>query len=89
MENSNSSPGRSASGSNTPSEQRALDAEKRAAWRQARMRELEEDALKAQVVIAQVKAISATSLEGTSLSDEDRKVMAKDHLSNTATKLTA
>ncbi|XP_028404965.1 protein scribble homolog isoform X2 [Dendronephthya gigantea] len=87
--NSPSSLGRSPSGSLTPSEQRALDAEKRAAWRQARMRELEEDALKAQVVIAQVKAMSATSLEGTSLSDEDRKIPPTDHLNNTSTKLTA
>ncbi|CAB3986484.1 scribble homolog isoform X1, partial [Paramuricea clavata] len=87
--NSVASPGRSPSGSLTPSEQRALDAEKRAAWRQARMRELEEDALKAQVVIAQVKAMSATSLEGTSLSDEDRKIPPTDHLNNASTKLTA
>ena len=87
--NSVSSPGRSPSGNITPSEQRALDAEKRAAWRQARMRELEEDALKAQVVIAQVKAMSATSLEGTSLSEEDRKIPPTDHLNNTSTKLTA
>ena len=86
--NSVSSPVRSPSGSLTPSEQRAFDAEKRAAWRQARMRELEEDALKAQVVIAQVKAMSATSLEGTSLSDEDRKIPPTDHLNNTSAKLT-
>lgn len=78
---------RSPSGNITPSEQRALDAEKRAAWRQARMRELEEDALKAQVVIAQVKAMSATSLEGTSLPDDDRTVSPTDHLNNTSTKL--
>lgn len=88
-QNSVSSPVRSPSGSLTPSEQRALDAEKRAAWRQARMRELEEDALKAQVVIAQVKAMSATSLEGTSLPDDDRTVPPTDHLNNTSTKLIA
>ncbi|XP_046858216.1 protein scribble homolog isoform X2 [Xenia sp. Carnegie-2017] len=87
--NSVPSPSRSSTGSVTPSEQRALEAEKRAAWRQARMRELEEDALKAQVVIAQVKAMSASSLEGT-LSDDDRKHPTPDHLNNTtSTKLTA
>lgn len=53
------------------------------------MRELEEDALKAQVVIAQVKAMSTTSLEGSSLSDDDRKVPPTDHLNNTSTKLIA
>lgn len=52
------------------------------------MRELEEDALKAQVVIAQVKAMSANSLEETSLSDEDRKIPPTDHLNNTSAKLT-
>ena len=87
--NSVPSPSRSSTGSVTPSEQRALEAEKRAAWRQARMRELEEDALKAQVVIAQVKAMSASSLEGT-LSDDDRKHTTPDHLNNTTSaKLTA
>ncbi|XP_073992642.1 scribble planar cell polarity protein isoform X10 [Rhodnius prolixus] len=35
----------------TPAEQRALKAEKRAAWRQARLKSLEQDALQAQMVI--------------------------------------
>ena len=48
----------------TAAEKRALEAEKRAAWRQQRMKELEEDAMRAQVVISQVKAMSASSLEG-------------------------
>ncbi|XP_078585633.1 protein scribble homolog isoform X50 [Branchiostoma floridae x Branchiostoma japonicum] len=39
----------------SPAEERARQAEKRAAWRQARMKSLEEDALKAQMVIAKVK----------------------------------
>ena len=47
----------------TAAEKRALEAEKRAAWRQQRMKELEEDAMRAQVVISQVKAMSASSLE--------------------------
>uniref|UniRef100_A0A3P8WU11 Scribble planar cell polarity protein n=1 Tax=Cynoglossus semilaevis TaxID=244447 RepID=A0A3P8WU11_CYNSE len=36
----------------SPSEKRALEAEKRAMWRAARMKSLEQDALKAQMVIA-------------------------------------
>ena len=56
----------------TAAELRAMEAEKRAAWRQARMKALEEDAIKAQVVIAQVKALSSSSLEGSSVSDTDR-----------------
>ena len=71
----------------TPSEQRALDAEKRAAWREARMKELEEDAMKAQVVIAQVKAMSASSLEGNSHSDEDRKVSSPKKTINNSARL--
>lgn len=64
----------------TAAEKRALEAEKRAAMRQQRMRELEEDALKAQVVIAQVKAMSASSLETLAINspDADRKSSASD-----------
>lgn len=51
------------------------------------MKELEEDAMKAQVVIAQVKAMSATSLEGTSLSDEDKKVSSPDRLVNNSSRI--
>ncbi|XP_013926774.1 PREDICTED: protein scribble homolog [Thamnophis sirtalis] len=36
----------------SPAERRALEAEKRAMWRAARMKSLEQDALKAQMVIA-------------------------------------
>ncbi|KAK3743341.1 hypothetical protein QZH41_013908 [Actinostola sp. cb2023] len=53
------------------SEKRAIEAEKRALWRKERMRELEEDALKAQIVIAQVKAMSASSLESLPLGSPD------------------
>lgn len=49
-----------------------MEAEQRAVMRQARMKALEEDAMKAQVVIAQVKALSSSSLEGSSVSDTDR-----------------
>ena len=50
------------------SEQRAIDAEKRAKWRQQRMEALENDAKKAQAVIMKHKALSSTSLEGGALS---------------------
>lgn len=64
----------------TAAEKRALEAEKRAALRQQRMRELEEDALKAQVVIAQVKAMSASSLETLAITspDADKKTTTLD-----------
>ncbi|XP_063252637.1 protein scribble homolog isoform X6 [Prinia subflava] len=39
----------------SPAEKRALEAEKRAMWRAARMKSLEQDALKAQMVIAKSK----------------------------------
>uniref|UniRef100_A0A8C8S669 Protein scribble homolog n=1 Tax=Pelusios castaneus TaxID=367368 RepID=A0A8C8S669_9SAUR len=39
----------------SPAERRALEAEKRAMWRAARMKSLEQDALKAQMVIAKSK----------------------------------
>lgn len=42
----------------TPAQRRALEAEKRAAWRQARLKSLEDDAMRAQMVIAKVKEIT-------------------------------
>ena len=57
------------------SEQRAIDAEKRAKWRQQRMEALENDAKKAQAVIMKHKALSSTSLESGALSaGEDNEV---------------
>ncbi len=56
----------------TAAELRAIESEKKAAFRQARMKALEEDALKAQAVIAQVKALSTSSLEGSVVSDSDK-----------------
>ncbi|XP_072158237.1 protein lap4 isoform X14 [Bemisia tabaci] len=41
-------------------EQRALNAEKRAAWRQARLKSLEQDALQAQIVIKKISEMSET-----------------------------
>lgn len=63
----------------TAAERRALEAEKRAAMRQQRMRELEEDAMKAQVVIAQVKAMSASSLETLAINSPDAERKASDN----------
>ncbi|XP_012268422.2 protein lap4 isoform X3 [Athalia rosae] len=45
----------------TPAEQRALRAEKRAAWRQARLKSLEQDALQAQLVIKKMNEMMDTS----------------------------
>ncbi|KAL6446022.1 hypothetical protein ACFW04_001000 [Cataglyphis niger] len=45
----------------SPAEQRALRAEKRAAWRQARLKSLEQDALQAQMVIKKMSEIMDTS----------------------------
>ena len=42
----------------TPNQRRALEAEKRALWRQARLKSLEDDAMKAQMVMARVKEMS-------------------------------
>ncbi|XP_066930968.1 protein scribble homolog isoform X3 [Clytia hemisphaerica] len=57
------------------SEQRAIDAEKRAKWRQQRMEALENDAKKAQAVIMKHKALSSTSLESGALSaGEDNEI---------------
>lgn len=59
----------------TPSaaEQRAINAEKRAEWRKERMAALDNDAKKAQVVIAQAKALSTSSLEGSCVSDSEER----------------
>ncbi|KAK0094777.1 hypothetical protein PV326_010016 [Microctonus aethiopoides] len=45
----------------SPAEQRALKAEKRAAWRQARLKSLEQDALQAQMVIKKMSEMMDTS----------------------------
>ncbi|XP_028047401.1 protein lap4 isoform X4 [Monomorium pharaonis] len=45
----------------SPAEQRALRAEKRAAWRQARLKSLEQDALQAQIVIRKMSEIMDTA----------------------------
>nr|XP_012142079.1 PREDICTED: protein lap4 isoform X4 [Megachile rotundata] len=45
----------------SPAEQRALRAEKRAAWRQARLKSLEQDALQAQIVIKKMSEMMDTA----------------------------
>lgn len=42
----------------TPNQRRALEAEKRALWRQARLKSLEDDAMRAQMVMQKVKEMS-------------------------------
>ncbi|XP_037078732.1 LOW QUALITY PROTEIN: protein scribble homolog, partial [Pollicipes pollicipes] len=44
----------------SPAEWRALQAEKRAAWRQARLKSLEQDALQAQIVIRKMSELTET-----------------------------
>lgn len=56
------------------SDQRAIDAEKRAKWRQQRMEALENDAKKAQAVIMKHKALSSTSLEASSAGEDTENV---------------
>ncbi|XP_069106996.1 protein scribble homolog isoform X4 [Argopecten irradians] len=53
----------------SPAEERQLQAEKRAAWRKARMKSLEEDAMKAQAVIARAQEMHH---ELTSSGDADK-----------------
>ena len=47
----------------TPAEKRAAEAEKRAAWRKARLRSLENDAIQAQMVIAKMSEL--VTIDGT------------------------
>ncbi|CAM1300535.1 Uncharacterised protein r2_g1049 [Pycnogonum litorale] len=67
------------------SEERALQAEKRAAWRQARLKSLEQDALKAQLVLAKVQQMSggakhdmSTVVEGGSICSTDGESKVPD-----------
>lgn len=58
----------------TPSEQRAIEADKRAKWRQERMAALDNDSKKAQAVIQQSKQFSSNSLDdGSIISDVDER----------------
>ncbi|XP_078665027.1 protein scribble homolog isoform X36 [Branchiostoma floridae x Branchiostoma belcheri] len=67
----------------SPAEERARQAEKRAAWRQARMKSLEEDALKAQMVIAKVKEMKVKgSLERLAESPTPKTVPDRSHEDN-------
>ncbi|XP_076326321.1 uncharacterized protein LOC143233697 isoform X2 [Tachypleus tridentatus] len=47
----------------SPDQQRAIQAEKRAAWRQARLKSLEEDAFRAQVVNTRAKKMNESLME--------------------------
>ncbi|XP_046565486.1 protein scribble homolog isoform X15 [Haliotis rubra] len=58
----------------SPAEERELQAEKRAAWRKARMKSLEADAVRAQAVIARAQEMSkdtTTATSGSTLSTVD------------------
>ncbi|XP_077989669.1 protein scribble homolog isoform X3 [Glandiceps talaboti] len=58
----------------SPAEQRALQAEKKAAWRAARMKSLEEDALKAQLVIEKSQEILKKSSQSSLNSIGERRM---------------
>ncbi|XP_053593485.1 protein lap4 isoform X8 [Microplitis demolitor] len=55
----------------SPAEQRALRAEKRAAWRHARLKSLEQDALQAQMVIKKMSEMMDTSAKDGSTLPQD------------------
>ncbi|XP_011311698.1 protein lap4 isoform X2 [Fopius arisanus] len=62
----------------SPAEQRALRAEKRAAWRQARLKSLEQDALQAQMVIKKMNEMmdtSSTKTDGISLTTSQPQIL--------------
>ncbi|XP_076629824.1 scribble planar cell polarity protein isoform X2 [Colletes latitarsis] len=55
----------------SPSEQRALRAEKRAAWRQARLKSLEQDALQAQIVIKKMSEMMDNTNKADTIQDSE------------------
>uniref|UniRef100_A0A2H8TSX7 Protein scribble n=2 Tax=Melanaphis sacchari TaxID=742174 RepID=A0A2H8TSX7_9HEMI len=68
----------------SPSEQRSLNAEKKAAWRQARLKSLEQDALQAQLVIRELSEISESKStnDGDADSDEIPDIQSKECTEN-------
>ncbi|XP_027837048.1 protein lap4 isoform X4 [Aphis gossypii] len=68
----------------SPSEQRSLNAEKKAAWRQARLKSLEQDALQAQIVIKELSEISESKSTngGDADSDEIPDIQSKEFTDN-------
>ncbi|XP_060879942.1 protein scribble homolog isoform X5 [Metopolophium dirhodum] len=70
----------------SPSEQRSLNAEKKAAWRQARLKSLEQDALQAQIVIKELSEISENKSTngGDADSDEMPDTQSKECIENKA-----
>ncbi|XP_060836590.1 protein scribble homolog isoform X4 [Rhopalosiphum padi] len=68
----------------SPSEQRSLNAEKKAAWRQARLKSLEQDALQAQIVIKELSEISESKSTngGDADSDEILDIQSKECTDN-------
>ncbi|KAK9307223.1 hypothetical protein QLX08_002389 [Tetragonisca angustula] len=60
----------------SPAEQRALRAEKRAAWRQARLKSLEQDAIQAQIVIKKMSEMMDTTNKTDPMQDSTDAVIA-------------
>ncbi|XP_015379845.1 PREDICTED: protein scribble homolog isoform X4 [Diuraphis noxia] len=68
----------------SPSEQRSLNAEKKAAWRQARLKSLEQDALQAQIVIKELSEINESRSTNGGDSDEIPDTQSKECIENKA-----
>ncbi|XP_060820740.1 protein lap4 isoform X2 [Bombus pascuorum] len=68
----------------SPAEQRALRAEKRAAWRQARLKSLEQDAIQAQMVIKKMSEMMDTTNKADPTQDSTDAVTAVPETEKTA-----
>ncbi|XP_068973340.1 protein lap4 isoform X6 [Bombus flavifrons] len=68
----------------SPAEQRALRAEKRAAWRQARLKSLEQDAIQAQMVIKKMSEMMDTTNKADPTQDSTDTVTAVPEAEKTA-----
>nr|CAD7569587.1 unnamed protein product [Timema californicum] len=66
----------------SPAEQRALKAEKRAAWRQARLKSLEQDALQAQIVIKEMSKMIDSKPGGGGYNEENRSSANTNSIGN-------
>lgn len=66
----------------SPAEERALKAEKRAAWRQARLKSLEQDAIQAQMVIkSMTDMVGANELsEQPNILQEEKEIQSEVHM---------
>ncbi|XP_050533577.1 protein lap4-like isoform X2 [Daktulosphaira vitifoliae] len=66
----------------SPAEQRALNAEKKAAWRQARLKSLEQDALQAQIVIKELSEITESKSTNGDIESEKFSTINNEYIEN-------